>query len=282
MASGIPHLAASDLSSTNDRHHLNYISDSLAQRGIVKVSLNFADPSSQYLQSLIHSLHKHHGHRLPISHSASAGWFWDVRPAEDNFQTPTHQATSETMNKFPWHTDCCYENPIPRYFALQVLQHDRFGGGTLSVMNVARLMERLSSKTKQTLTQPEFKITIPKEFVKDSGVQDIVGSVLSTTSQGQHMMRFREDIFAPLTDEAQVALQELITTLRKPEIQEHASVQLAAHDLPSQSVILIDNWRWLHSRNNINDPERHLRRVRWDAVPFGQGMNHLEAARTAA
>ena len=98
---------------------------------MLKLSLGFADEDSDYLKQLLVSLHKNHGHQLPIAHSATRGWFWDVRPSKTNFQAGNHQARSETMNEFPWHTDCSYEDPPPRYFALQVLQHDRYGGGTL-------------------------------------------------------------------------------------------------------------------------------------------------------
>lgn len=31
---------------------------------------------------------------------------------------------------------------------------------------------------------------------------------------------------------------------------------------------MMDNERWLHARNEVKDPNRHLRRVRWDAREF--------------
>jgi alpha-ketoglutarate-dependent taurine dioxygenase len=48
------------------------------------------------------------------------------------------------MFRFEWHTDCSYEEQPPRFFTLQVLQPDRYGGGTLSVLNVDRLLTLLS------------------------------------------------------------------------------------------------------------------------------------------
>jgi alpha-ketoglutarate-dependent taurine dioxygenase len=81
-------------------------------------------------------------------------------------------------------------------------------------------------------------------------------------------MRFREDILTPLTDRAARALEELKGIFRNEEIQARAILHLRASDLPKGSIILIDNRRWLHSRNDIKDPERHLRRVRWDACSF--------------
>jgi alpha-ketoglutarate-dependent taurine dioxygenase len=219
---------------------------------------------------LVLSLHEYHGHQLPISHSASRGWFWDVRPSINTpFQPLQHQARSETADAFPWHTDCSYEDLPPRYFALHVLQHDRFGGGSLSVMNVQRLTELLTPDTRTSLTRQEYSISVPLEFIKKPEKREIVGSVLSTRRDVQPcMMRFRRDLITPLTGRASRALQELDMCLRDAEAQAQSKLHLQSTDLPAGNIILVDNRRWLHARSNIKDPKRHLRRVRWDAVPF--------------
>lgn len=180
------------------------------------------------------------------------------------------------MEDFPWHTDCSYEYPPPRYFALQVLQPDRFGGGTLSVMSVARLTEYLSATTRAALMRPDFRIAIPTEFVKDPSRTSIRGRLLiqneTTTGggRGSALIRFREDIVTPLSAEAAAALDDLGTALRHLAAAHdaHSTLHLSAQDLPARSIIVIDNRRWLHARNHVRDPERHLRRVRWDAAPF--------------
>lgn len=250
--------------------HARQVSQQLEKTGMLKIQLGFLDNDSDYLKQLLFSLHKHHKHQLPISHSATRGWFWDVRPSETNFQAGNHQARSETMNEFPWHTDCSYEDPPPRYFALQVLQHDRYGGGTLSVMNVERLSELLSPATRMALKAPEYRITIPAEFVKDPNQKHIVAAVFGTSLDGQStMIRYREDILAPMTERASQALEELKEALTRKDVQADATVHLTSADLPKGSIILMDNRLWLHARNHINDPERHLRRVRWDVCPFG-------------
>ncbi|RSL43316.1 hypothetical protein CEP54_015137 [Fusarium duplospermum] len=265
----LPCLEAPDLTHAENLDHVGRISEQLERSGMLKVSLGFPDEDSDYLKRLLVSLHRHRGHQLPISHSATRGWFWDVRPSETNFQAKNHQARSETMNEFPWHTDCSYEDPPPRFFALQVLQHDRCGGGTLSVMNVDKLSELLSPEARSALLAQEYRITIPPEFIKDPEQKDIIGSVFFTNPSNQStMIRFREDILTPLTDRASLALVELKEALLKEEVQAHSTVHLKSADLPKGSIILMDNRRWLHARNDIKDPERHLRRVRWDACPF--------------
>ncbi|KAM0548525.1 hypothetical protein ACHAPJ_009848 [Fusarium lateritium] len=266
-------LEAPSLSCAHHREHVGQVSSQLALTGMLKIRLCFPDDSSDYLKQLLVSLHEHHNHRLPISHSATRGWFWDVRPNKTTFQAGNHQARSETMNEFPWHTDCSYEDPLPRYFALQVLQHDRCGGGTLSVMNVERLSELLSPATKEALMAPEFRIEIPPEFIKNPERKHITGSIFMSSRQSI-MIRFREDILTPLTDRAGRALEELKSALLLQEVQEYSTVHLKSSDLPKGSIILMDNRRWLHARNDIKDPERHLRRVRWDACPFdSQGQD---------
>ncbi|KAI0538236.1 hypothetical protein GGR58DRAFT_513207 [Xylaria digitata] len=264
----IPHLQAPQLLFSVQSEHVRAVSDQLSSTGILKVSLGSQDDKSQYLERLLLSLHQHHGHKLPISHSASKGWFWDIRPSATDFQTANCQARSETMEEFPWHTDCSYEDPTPRYFALQVLQPDRYGGGTLSLMNVQGLSEQLSSATRAALMRPEYKITTPPEFHKQSGQHHITGSLFSVDSEGRPGLRFRDDIIAPLNNEASRALEDLKQAIATAATMPEITSQLTAEDLPEQSIILVDNRRWLHSRAGVKDPKRHLRRVRWDAVPF--------------
>lgn len=260
----VPELEAYDSASIKDENHLHRVHHHLEHHGALKVKLGSVDPGSDYLRQLVLGLHGHYGHGLPSSHSSTRGWFWDVRPRPETFE---HRAISETMDDFPWHTDSCYEAAPAKFFALHVLQHDRFGGGTLSLLSVDRLLSSLSNSAKLALSEPEFRISVPPEFSK--GDQDkIIGRLLSTEGQGKFArLRFREDIITPLTARADAAYHELMYSIaqhKKTQIQ-----HLTSEALPASSIILLDNGRWLHSRNHVRDPERHLRRVRWDATPFG-------------
>ncbi|OTA58796.1 Clavaminate synthase-like protein [Hypoxylon sp. EC38] len=269
----VPHLQAPTLSFAKQSNHVREVFERLKQSGILKISLGFPDNDSKYLERLLLNLHHHHGHQLPITHSATRGWFWDIRPTTTNFQTTNHQARSETMARFPWHTDCCYEDPPPRYFALQVLQPDRYGGGTLSILSVERLIKQLSPSSRAALMCPEYQISTPPEFTKDSIPQSIISSLLATNEGGQaRLLRFREDIVTPLSERATQALNELKTVLEGARVSSQLIVNLTSEDLPEGSIILVDNRRWLHARTDVKDPERHLRRVRWDAVPFQNAL----------
>lgn len=240
---------------------------------MAKIQLAFPDPRSKFLETLVCSFHARHGHQLPITHSASQGWFWDVRPSDGTripLQTANHRARSETMADFPWHTDCSYEGAPPRFFGLHVLQHDRFGGGTLSAMNIAALGAALSPAARQALQRDEYMISIPPEFIKDPARTRIRGNVMAAGGTRGSMMRYRRDLLEPLTAAAAEALAELDMLLdgAGKKLPAASTLHLTAKDCPAGTIILMDNRRWLHARNHINDPERHLRRIRWDAIPF--------------
>lgn len=249
----------------------------LGKWGLLKVSLGFEDEArdeGSYLERLLLSLHKYHGHGLPITHSASRGWFWDVRPvhlstgSQDGSNGGERAARSETMAEFPWHTDCSYERCPPRYFALQVVQPDRCGGGTLSLLNAASIVSLLSPTTVAELRKHQFRIAVPPEFVKSDDDNEILGSVLRVDHGSQHrQVRIRQDITSGLTAEAEAALEELQLALQQARSKGRV-LDLPPVVLPRGSVVLIDNRRWLHARNQVRDPNRHLRRVRWDAQPF--------------
>jgi alpha-ketoglutarate-dependent taurine dioxygenase len=175
------------------------------------------------------------------------------------------------MHRFDWHTDCSYEKCPPRYFALQVLQPDRCGGGTLSVLNVDRLLTLLSPFARKWLSTHNYQINVPPEFIKEAGEKHIRGNLLAVKSDGSRsgsQLRLREDITVPLTEDAKKALDELKGILFS-EAAEAEILHMKPESLPEGSIILMDNQRWLHSRNEVKDPNRHLRRVRWGATEFG-------------
>ncbi|KAL2813630.1 hypothetical protein BDW59DRAFT_178208 [Aspergillus cavernicola] len=264
---GIPNIIAGSLNIADCHDHVSTISDNLEAVGVLKISLGFGDDDCQYLLGLIRSLNTRHSHNLPLTHSAHRGWFWDVKPSHSVFQCPEHQARSETMEIFPWHTDCSYEISPARFFALQVLHPDRRGGGVLSMLRIDRLLKLLSPGSVTALAKPEYRIAVPPEFKKATTPADaIIGGLLAAES-GSFALRYREDIISPLTREAAFGLKELNAVLFGQQLQTEA-VHLTPELLPERSIVIIDNRRWLHRRTAIKDPDRHLKRVRWDAKPF--------------
>ncbi|KAF3941499.1 hypothetical protein ABW19_dt0200513 [Dactylella cylindrospora] len=252
--------------------HVCEVQQSLEENGLALVRLNFEDPSSDYLVSLVKDgLHPMHGHGLPVDHSQKKGWLWDVKPIHGKVHT-SHDplARSETMNVFPWHTDCSFEANPPRHFALHVLHADRYGGGALSVVRTSDIIQELSEQAISRLSKAEFIFKVPDEF--DKGVSHHLVGALLDMSNGEPKLRYRRDIITPITNEAGLALEELDNLLEGCCTSSGRCFKkvLKAEDLPDGMVIVIDNAKWLHARNQVNDPDRHLRRVRWNAQPFPQ------------
>ncbi|KAJ9251243.1 hypothetical protein DTO207G8_5594 [Paecilomyces variotii] len=275
--STVPFLSVPNPDLASQPNHLRIVHHTLQTSGILHIQLALPDKDSHYIQNLVLGLHKQHAHGLPITHSADRGWMWDIRPSPESFQSNNTQARSETIEAFPWHTDCSYEESPPRFFALQVLQPDQCGGGTLSVMNVDELLPLLRPSARQTLFSPSFRIRVPPEFVKDKGKTSIVGSLLATNTGGKSTkLRFREDIVTPLSDKAAEALAELKSVLLSSAVKARI-LDLTAQKLSRGAIILMDNGRWLHARSVVKDPNRHLRRVRWDACQFASPSHTAHA-----
>lgn len=70
-----PKVEAPNICQARELIHVHSVSKMFRQHGILKISLGFDDNKSQYLEQLLLSLHQHHGHQLPIAHSATKGWF---------------------------------------------------------------------------------------------------------------------------------------------------------------------------------------------------------------
>ena len=242
------------------------------------LDLGFRDVDSHYLQNIVLGLGERHQHGPPITHSATQGWFWDVKPKQKPAGEPV--ARSEGKLKFPWHTDCSYETQPPQFFALHVLHADQNGGGTLSVASLDQVIRKIGRPTLDALSRPEFQIKVPAEF--DKGIDSIFGSLVSQGAEpGQKTrIRFRADIIQPLTKDAEKALDELNRLLGSDEDVADVKMDITPDYLPDNTIVLMDNGRWLHSRNEVKDSRRHLRRIRWDRREFGS--EHVNEAETHA
>lgn len=176
------------------------------------------------------------------------------------------------MNDFPWHTDCSYALEPPRFFGLHVLQADQCGGGTLSVVQLDKVLKFVSKEAVKTLSEEEFRIEVPPEF--ENGTKAVIGPVLKLVGGDQEgfqkmKCRYRADLIYPLTEKATSALGELNRALDQAWTDKgDLCLNLTPKMLPNGSVLLMDNGKWLHARNEVKDPERHLRRIRWDAREF--------------
>jgi hypothetical protein len=149
--------------------------------------------------------------------------------------------------------DCSFEDPPPRYMCLYVLQQDRMGGGHSSLVDAEVLVRYLSRKALRVLTAAEFDMRVPAEFQK-GGDKVIRGRLIF----GSGLWRYRSDIIIKdrCTEGELAALAELDGLLRNPHL-------VLSTDLPQDSILVLDNSRWLHGRSAIFDQSRWLKRVRY-------------------
>jgi alpha-ketoglutarate-dependent taurine dioxygenase len=179
---------------------------------------------------------------------------WDIRyrPAAGGGCT-----RSLTLQSFPYHTDGSFEEPPPRYIALYVVREDRFGGGATLLLEVAAVLPHVSAGARQTLRSTRFRFRVPAEF--DKGVPYCDAPILF----GDGLLRYRREIIDESDcGRAQVAaLDELDAAI--------AATEPARLSLPSGTLLLLDNARFLHARTEVRDPERHLLRMRFSSSRVG-------------
>ncbi|PVH93515.1 Clavaminate synthase-like protein, partial [Periconia macrospinosa] len=264
----------------SNHDHLATINEQLTSSGLAIRRLSFKDDSSEYMTEVVVNLGRLFQHGPPTAHNSSQGWLWDVRPefrnnrahgtepmsdARANVQNrDLKPARSETMQQFPWHTDCSWDPP--RYFGLHVLQADKCGGGHTSLISVEHVVQLCNPETVRALCRPEFQFSVPDEFQEGLGKSMVAGNVLWHDHHWR--IRYRSDTVQARTARASQALSELGAILQHPKsgkVQDHI-LTLTPDFLRSGSVMLVDNSRWLHSRSVVADPDRHLRRIRWS--PF--------------
>lgn len=181
-----------------------------------------------WLASLVNRWGSLHGH------DSAGRLVWDVRVE------PGGLARSQGMDEFSLHTDASFEDPPPRYVGLLVLRRDALGGGQSQWVSCAEVLQRVSPRCRADLRLVR-GLRVPAEFCK--GSQRIQGPLLC----GQDFMRYRREVVEADVPEFSAALQGERSSL----------------DLAEGSLLLLDNWRYLHGRSQILDPDRHLLRVRF-------------------
>ena len=167
-------------------------------------------------------------------HDAAGKLVWDVRVE------PSGQARSQGMDEFSLHTDASFEDTPPRYVGLLVIRPDASGGGQSQWVAVSDVLMRVSERCRAYLRMVR-SLRVPAEFSK--GVERIWGPLLC----GQDFMRYRRELLEADVPEFSLALEG----------------ERVSCDLAEGSLLLLDNWRFLHGRTAVRDPLRHLLRVRF-------------------
>lgn len=188
----------------------------------------------------------------PLPHNRAGDILWDVKaqakPAEG-------VPRSHTSDEFTWHTDASFERVPPRYFMLHVLRGDKFGGGTQNFMPLGPILDSLGDDIKETLAHSSFPWSVPLEFRKEE--EEVQLPVLFEADSPEIGIRYREEcvLSSAIEPDQKYALEALKNVLfTGPKIE---------HQPQAGELLLVDNWRALHARDHILDPDRHLQRVRF-------------------
>ncbi|MCJ1287870.1 hypothetical protein MMC26_007222 [Xylographa opegraphella] len=236
----------------------------LKEHGIVGIELGFNDPDSHFMLKLVEAMGC-----TPDSHSSTQGALWDVtyRPeGTTGGNGDIAHSRSHSLGEFAWHTDGSYE-PVPqRYFGFHILHPDKQGGGVFRVLKADDLISMLSPQAADILINTEFDIKVPAEFYR--GVESNKGKLLELDDQtGRVYVRFRRDILPdpPSSDPAACeAVEELNRLLDQSE---GLGTSVPNSVFKENTILLMDNARFLHMRTDIKDPKRWLRRVRFHGNP---------------
>ena len=214
-----------------------------------------------------------------VVHSHNSGGLeeqvWDVRPFFDsinislsaesstarngitstctNDASPPPPPRSHTADEFDMHTDCCFEDPPPRYVALYVVQEDQCGGGYSTLIDTEALNRYITKKSLKIFLTTDFTVSVPPEFYKgESSLK------MKLITPNEKLWKYRSDIIRrDLCSADQLeALSELDSLLRNPSL-------VLTTMLPTGSLLIIDNMRWFHGRSAIVDKHRWLKRIRF-------------------
>ena len=231
---------------------INNYETALLKYGFALLQLNFDDSESIFFSALVNQL------GTPKAHSSKKDDFlWHIKPSIEN-----GLARSHSKNVFEMHTDASFEHIPPRYIGMQVIREDKCGGGYSLLLSLNDILNELNEKEIHMLRGASFKFKIPLEFYK-GGSKFTYGSILSLKRDKlNHLLcRYRNDL---ILNRDEIG-QEIKNALNKFEklINLKEAKDIKYHFLKENSIILLDNCRFLHGRTKVNDPNRHLVRMRF-------------------
>ncbi|KAF8583943.1 Clavaminate synthase-like protein [Ramaria rubella] len=246
------------------RNDFDRYRDALKEHGVLSIQLGFSDPASSFMEEIVQAIGS------PASHSDTEGALWDIKFKPEGVRSDANElggtviARSHTLDEFVWHTDASYEDHPPRFFGLHVLQPDNMGGGIFRVVPVANILEHLGPVACNALRTYHYQMKVPAEFYrgKSHHAAPLIDEGLDPNPQRNDLIRYRSDIIEePPAEyqEARTALRDLNALLTNPAI----GFDMPQYAFRENSILLMDNARFLHMRTPIKDPRRWLRRIRF-------------------
>lgn len=185
----------------------------------------------------------------------------DGQPVYDVKSLPGHDrfSDSKSQNSLRPHTEASYLPEPPQFLALHCIQPSRGGDGHTLLADVSEFLLTLTENEQQQLS----KALCP--FTSKDGTCKTIAPILDFPQFGRARLRFSFNVILYGTPSPDVGADP---TTVDPFLREICDRILAffedshrAIHMESNSLLIVDNWRILHSRTNYTDASRHLQRI---------------------
>ncbi|WP_020411349.1 TauD/TfdA family dioxygenase [Microbulbifer variabilis] len=240
----VPDYCCFNLGSNSDYEYESY-KIALLKKGIVLIRLGFPDDSAEIMKNIISTIgliHEHDGRGRTV---------WDVRIGGETGDEAL--AISHSDREFNLHNDGAFEQEMPGYFGLHVVRADTLGGGESVLVCADRIIESLSERAFQVLSNKRFRLRVPEEFHKKASF------IEATLIDESHGFRYRYDII-----ERSLCSKDELEALSELELKISLPHNMFRFHLGDNQILLLDNRRYLHTRTKIKDKKRHLKRIRFN------------------
>lgn len=224
-----------------DFRDLKYV---LHRFGILIIELLYEDSTGETLAKIVKNI------GIPHVHDQNEKIMWDIQTK--SLQEGQGIARSHTNSEFLMHTDCSYEENAPDFFGLYAIEHDRMGGGKNLLIDCTTLVQHLSPETLKTLQTEQVKVLVPQEFFKKN--KYIYNYIIDWDLN----VKYRKEII----DLTQCSEKQLKAINELDEVIYNKLI-IRSIFLPKNHILLLDNKKFLHARTKVNDPNRHLKRIRF-------------------
>ena len=166
----------------------------------------------------------------------------------------SNQPSFRNQLRFPLHTDLTYVNSPPRYILMHGIHSDSniFGGESL-FCSVNDLLADLPIDVRRELQREQFIFSIPSHYtgkpIKEKSI------LMYNPKNDQYFVRFRQDTISCTNQSGKDAIEKLIACLDDHTVK---------YSITSNSILIFDNYRCLHGREQIKESgvrKRILHRV---------------------
>jgi len=140
-----------------------------------------------------------------------------------------------------FHTDTAFFDLPSRFFLITSVFTSN---SCTNIIDFNQILKKINEEELNLLKRAIFLMKIPEKqtFVK-----------LFFNEKGKTGVRFDPNIMSPYNSSAKIALEIVNSKI--------ATLEPIKIDWNSKKILIIDNWRCLHSRDNVEDKNRTLKRI---------------------